>query len=228
MAAHIEREGPQARVGEGGEENRSWHAGAQQPAQRSQRRDPVQAGHLPVNEHHVEGPASRVLLLHKLQRCLTAGCRSDLHAEQRQALCLGGQGLRQVIDDQGAQAVQRHRCRTSGCVLGVGQVHPDPEPASLTDNTVRARIATHHSSQVPRQRQAQPRAPVAARARGVCLFEGFEQQRQALRLDAWACVLHLESKLEPAPVVSHHGAPQPHPAGVGELHGVGQQVDQCL
>ena len=89
---------------------------------------------------------------------------------------------------------------------------------------------THQFGQPLADGQAQPRAAVLARRAGIGLAEALEQFGQAGFAQADAGVAHRKRQLDRlGPVFGNADAhAQHHLAVVGELHGVGQQVQQHL
>ena len=115
--------------------------------------------------------------------------------------------------------------RRLGQCSGRRKVKQLPSPGLL----LRGDVAAHQPRQVARDLQAQPGAAVAARARAVALREAVEQPRQRGCVHADAGVGDVELELASLPAAAFARAHvEHHRAAVGELDGVGQQVEQDL
>jgi hypothetical protein len=98
------------------------------------------------------------------------------------------------------------------------------EGAPLTQLAGHRQLATHAPRQVAADGQAEPHPLVTAAEAPVHLHEGLEDGVQHVGRDADAGVAHVHVHLAALPLARHaHGA-----VGIGELHRVGEQVDEHL
>ena len=154
-----------------------------------------------------------------------------LQAQQVQPIADCLQCLGQVVDHQCTTSRQLQRGAIAVC-QGLrrhdAQARGEPEAAARAGLALHAHVATHQARQVARQGQAQARAAVAARGRRVGLLEGVEQARQRVGGDAFAGVADLEAHQGRLAIALQRLDAQAHPAVVGELHRIAQQIDQGL
>ena len=228
VVAHVPRLLPHHRLVEGGHQDARRCGRTQHAAQLAQRFDAVERRHAPVDQYHVEGPAGDDLGLNTLQRGAAAGLGVDVQPEHLQLVADCGQGLGQIVHQQGAQAGQRDCCNGLAGRLGVREPGGEPKRAALARHAVQAGLAAHQASQVAGQREPEARAAMAARGGIVGLLERREQSCLMLRSDARSGVLHLETHMQASQVLGQQFATQPYPALLGELDGVREQVDQRL
>ena len=163
-----------------------------------------------------------------MQRGRATGLGIHLQPQQLQPGSEGLQGLGQIVHQQRAQALQRHRHGTVTGLLGAAKPGREPEAAALARCALQPHLTAHQQRQVAGQGQAQAGAAVAPGGGAVTLLKGIEQRGLALSRNAFAGVLHLKAQLQHVAVLAQQLATQPHPTFAGELDGVGQQVDQRL
>jgi hypothetical protein len=208
-------------------QDRRRRALAQHDAQLLQRGHAVQRRHVRIEQQQVVATARRQFGLRQRERGRCVGQRIDLDPMALQPALQRGARLGQVVDDQ-----RTHRpCRCWRGRLdrrGTSEPGGEPERAALSGLAGDTDVAPHHVGQMARQRQAQAGAAVAARGGRIRLHEGAEQPRLQLRRDALAGVFHLEADQQALSLLLQAFAAQAHPAAPGELHRIGEQVDQGL
>jgi hypothetical protein len=164
-----------------------------------QRLDAVHRRHAPVDQQRVEDLAALRHAVGHAQRLLARGRFVHVQAEQPQPFGDGLARLGQVVHQQHTPALQ-HRA----FVLRLhahAQPGREPEGAAFAQRAVDAHLTAHQRRQVPRQRQAQAGAAVAAAGGAVELLEGGKQRRQPVGRDAGPGVAHREAHLQPVAIV---------------------------
>ena len=226
VEARRQRIAPHRRVVVGGDQHGRRQAVAEALAQPAEQRDAVHRRHAPVEQQRVVGGAGARRPI-GLFECLRAGVGLvHTHAEQAQPVAEGAACLGQVVHEQHATARQRGRCRRLGAAMA--EPRGEPEPAALAGCTLDTRCAAHQLGQPACQRETESGAAGAARGRAVELLEGVEQRGLALGRNAAAGVLHDETNVQALAFVGQAFGAHAHEAALGELDGVGQQVQQRL
>ena len=142
----------------------------------------------------------------------------------------------------GGRVVQDERARPAGHDraerverLGLGQADRERKRRSMPGRARRRQRAAHALGESARDGQAQTRAAVAARRRGVGLRERLEQAVQALGLDPDAGVAHRDAQTDRSAARRLGGDAQndlgrcaPRRRGARELDRVREQVEQDL
>ncbi len=196
---------------------------------RAQRLDAVERLHLPVDQQHVIGPAGGDLGLGPARPRPRRSRRASTRRPSifsRSSKC--DQRFGQVVDQQRAQALQRDRRGQFAGFARALEPGREPEGAARARRAVHAGVAAHQLREVARQRQPEPGAAMAARSRVVGLLEGVNSA--AWRSGAMPTPVSCTSKRtcrrwRSSASRSPRSRTQPL---IGELDGVGQQIDQGL
>ena len=107
-----------------------------------------------------------------------------------------------------------------------GQV--DPEGAAATGLALQSHLTVHEFRQLADDGESQPRPPMAAGNGGIGLGEGLEEPRLDLGRNTLPRIAHGDADLDLRLAPLQEPRLQGHPALVGELEGVVDQVDQDL
>ena len=189
----------------------------------------VQVVHRDIEQHGVGATVD-----HALQALAPAGGFTDFEPQRDQQagehLALDGlvvhhQQRQPAADVAGdgpvcsARVARRRMARR----VDLAQVQARREGAALAGHAFHAEFAAHQFGQQVGDGQAQAGAGVTGTPPGTAALEGQKDALLILRGDADAGVDHLDAR-DLAAVVE----PQGHAAGVGEAHGVAQQVDEDL
>ncbi len=194
----------------------------------------VRSQQRPVDQHEVVGRARRLGVKQGERGRLDVTHAEDGRAPGAELDLQGPQRRLVVVRDQHPVAVEHlvvgerlgGRCPGRGRGRGAPQRHREPERAAAARSAGGADLAAERGHQPARDRQSETGAAVAAGRGGVGLGEGLEEGVHRVRIQPHAGVGDLHAQQAGvrrlAPGVHHHLT------GVGELHGVRDQVGQHL
>jgi hypothetical protein len=186
------------------------------------------AGHHVVHEHHVVGCAARVGVHDGGERARAVG---GLRHDRALGLELAREDAAidlDVVDHQDLLALQGAARLRLDAGVGAGQRQFHPEHAAAARAVVHPDAPAHQLDELATDREAEAGAAELARDRAVGLLELLEHAPLRLARHADAGVLHFQPQGRPA--AGRRGRPDLDGdiAGLGELDGVGEQVQQHL
>ncbi len=220
------------RPGVGGhQQDRRHRAGRGQRTQIARRLDPVHPGHPPVHQHDVEALAALLRLAEDHNRRRPVRRRLD-RGEPKPLQRVEQDGPRDgvVLDHQDPDVgrVDLARQVAAGPGAGVADQDGEGERAALAENALHRDLTAHQLDELPADRQAQSGAAEAPGGRTVGLGKRPEQLADLLRRHADPGVGDLDLQPQPVGLVADRREPHDDLAGLGELEGVADQVDQHL